>query len=75
MTSQERQSESVLGTPSTSRGSGPNIQSIPPKSDIARQIRQSFLESEQAPKMVAVDFYEIESRIMAMTMDEEDDKG
>ncbi|UTC30028.1 hypothetical protein STASHLEY_00940 [Brevundimonas phage vB_BpoS-StAshley] len=49
-------------TQSTSK---PNIQSLPPKSNIAKQVRQAYLESDQAPKFVAMDFRDLELRVMA----------
>lgn len=54
--------EAVLSRSKTT----PQIQQLPARSSTARQIRKAFLESEQAPKFVAMDFRDLELRVMAM---------
>lgn len=49
----------------------PQIQQLPAKSSIARQIRKAYLESDQAPKLVAMDFRDLEIRVMAMKAERE----
>lgn len=49
----------------------PAIQQFPVRSSIGRQIRKAYLESDQAPKLVAMDFRDLEARVMAMKVERE----
>lgn len=44
----------------------PAIQQIPARSSISREILKAYLESDHAPKIVAMDFRDLEHRVMAM---------